>query len=155
MRSPCPGSWEVSLSLSLSLPLFVLRVSLGNNIDTVQLIAQRFQSKYNQDLRKVGLAGLSALTVSFPQVLQEYTGSYYRQAMLAYLEGLQPLGSIEAEMALWLTPSGGEAQEGRIEFLAQALNNVKVSLSPLCLRLRLRERPSADRNTSLGWMPIS
>lgn len=48
--------------------------------------------------------------------------------MLTYLGGVQPLGSIEAEMALWLTPIGGEAQDGRIEFLAQALNNAKVDL---------------------------
>jgi len=47
-------------------------------------------------------------------------------AMLTYLNGVQPLGSIEAEMALWLTPPGGDAQEGRIEFLAQALNLAKV-----------------------------
>jgi hypothetical protein len=92
----------------------------------VQLIAQRFQAKYNQDLRKVTPS--SPRLRDPPQVLQEYTGSYYRQAMLAYLEGLQPLGSIEAEMALYLTPPGGEAQEGRIEFLAQALNNAKVGL---------------------------
>lgn len=83
-------------------------------MDTVQLIAQRFQAKYNQDLRKV---------------LQEYTGSYYRLAMLTYMSGVQPLGSIEAEMALWLTPSGGEAQEGRIEYLAQSLNNAKESIA--------------------------
>jgi hypothetical protein len=96
----------------------------GNNIDTVQTIAARFQSKYNQDLRKVpSTSSVSPLTPL--QVLQEYTGSYYRQAMLTYLGGLQPLGSIEAEMALWLTPPGGEAQDGRIEFLAQALNNAK------------------------------
>lgn len=46
--------------------------------------------------------------------------------MLTYLSGVQPLGTFEAEMALWLTPPGGEAQEGRIEYLAQSLNIAKV-----------------------------
>jgi uncharacterized protein YjbJ (UPF0337 family) len=82
----------------------------------VQEVVNRYQQKYNQDMRKV---------------IQEYTGSQYRQALLTYLSGVQPLGTHDAEMALWTTPAGGEAQEFRIEFLIETLDNLKEFIAQM------------------------
>jgi len=86
------------------------RIIGGNHMHVVQDIAARFQSKYNQEMRKL---------------IQEYTGSTYRLALTTYLAGVNPLASYDAEMALYTTPAGGEAQEFRIELLTEALHNAK------------------------------
>ena len=89
---------------------------VGNDMHVVQAIADRYQQKYNQDMRKV---------------IQEYTGSNYREALLTYLKGAQPLGSRDVEMALWSTPAGGEAQEIRLEILIEALAGLKEFIASM------------------------
>ncbi|CAE7670863.1 Anxa6, partial [Symbiodinium microadriaticum] len=94
----------------------ISRIIGGNDMRMVQAIADRFHQKYNQDMRKV---------------IQEYTGSNYREALLTYLKGIQPLGNHDAEMALWSTPAGGEAQEFRIELLAETLDGLKEFIASM------------------------
>jgi hypothetical protein len=94
----------------------ISRIIGGTEMHVTQNIVAKFREKYDGDLQ---------------EMIQKSTGGNYRKALLAYLEGKNPLGSTDAEIALWQTPSGGEAQDIRIEMLLGALTNAKESIAEM------------------------
>jgi len=92
----------------------ISRIIGGTMMHVTQNIVVKYREKYDGDLQ---------------EMIQKSTGGNYRKALLAYLEGTNPLGSTDAEFALWHTPSGGEAQDIRIEMLLGALMNAKESIA--------------------------
>lgn len=101
----------------------ISRIIGGNMMHVTQNLVAKFREKYDADLQ---------------QMIQKATGGNFRKALLAYLEGKNPLGSTDAEFALWDTPSGGEAQDYRIELLLSALMNAKESIAELdCVLLKV------------------
>jgi hypothetical protein len=94
----------------------ISRIIGGSMMHVTQALVVKFREKYDGDLQ---------------QMVQKATGGNYRKALLAYLEGKNPLGSTDAEFALWDTPSGGAAQAIRIELLLDALVNAKDSIAEL------------------------
>ena len=94
----------------------ISRIIGGSMMHVTQNLLVKFREKYDCDLE---------------QMIQKSTGGNYRKALLKYLEGKNPLGSTDAEFALWNTPSGGEAQDIRIEMLLGALKHAKDSIAEL------------------------
>ena len=94
----------------------ISRIIGGSMMHVTQNLVVKFREKYDADLQ---------------QMIQKATGGNYRKALLAYLEGKNPLGSTDAEFALWHTPSGGAAQDVRMELLLSALLHAKDSIAEL------------------------